>query len=218
MIKMTRVKLMLIVLVVGMVAFLSSCQSTATQERFLMAQADVASCQTQVLALRSTPQAAPQFKDETNMLLYLVVQELADSKKGDDMDACASSYIAMIRADGAKTNSLINRGFGLAGLGMGVWGAAIITDGIIDLAGQGSNTFNARDITVSNTPGAGSAEFPGGAATMNTNIGGGSIQTLTDGSSIVTAEKQIVNPSVSDSGVVDLNDSLDGANNDASLF
>lgn len=198
------------------------CQSKATSERFSMAQSDVRACQSEVIAMKTSLANKPAitFKSESNALVYLVVQELAKSKATDDLAACSSAYIAMVNSDGRKTGKLIDGGFRLGSIGLGLIGVDMLVDGVTDLAGSGSDSYSFRDVSLTNKAGDATEFMPGGTATMNTNIGDGRIQTLTDGSRITNAEKFQEN-AVAEGGTLTSplqDDSGDGSGNEAGFL
>jgi len=123
---------------------IGGCQTEATSARFASAQADALTCQQRVLSYKETmARNQPTLKGQ-DLLLYMVVAKALDSRTADELASCDDMFIAMTNADSVKTSKLIDRGFGLAGIGLGIWGVSIVTNGITDLANGGVNgdTFN----------------------------------------------------------------------------
>ena len=132
-----------LLLFVPMILLIQGCQSAATSARFDQAQTNTLTCQQRVLDYKEkVANVKPQFKSEQNMLMYLMIKELANTKASNDLDACSKVYTAMINADSHKMGKILDGSFRLGSMGLGLWGVSIITNGITDLASDGGSTSN----------------------------------------------------------------------------
>jgi len=183
------------------------CQTDQTANRFMSAQTNVLSCQQRVLAFKEKMATRPavMWKDERNALVYMVVEKLAQNNATDEMSACDDAYIAMIRADSAKTagiSSIVKTG---VGVGLGLVGVKILADGITELANpdgavsgdvwnvsgsrvnsnSGNNGGNASSsgdgLGLSNTFSTGSGQATGGFEPRTTPVNG-DVSEITTGS------------------------------------
>ena len=127
---MTRVKRSFLVL---SLISLAGCQTELTAARFKSAQGDIQQCY-QTVAAAQKAQQMPRFKDDRDLLVYLVVQKMTAS---NPYSHCDDAYIAMIQADSQKTSGISNIVKTGVGVGLGLVGVKILADGIVDVADDG---------------------------------------------------------------------------------
>lgn len=112
------------IFIVLIALFLTGCQTKETQQRFM--QANNATLECQRLAIAADEKRANQppmmWKDERNALVYLVVQELAGSKRANLMSYCDDLAIAMAQGDAQKVSGILQTVRTLGGIGLGVIG------------------------------------------------------------------------------------------------
>ena len=127
---------------------LAGCQTELTAARFKSAQTDIQQCYRTVASAQKAQQM-PRFKDDRDLLVYLVVQKMTAS---NPYSHCDDAYIAMIQADAQKTagiSGIVKTG---VGVGLGLVGVKILADGITDLAnnGEASEIWNVEGSRVVN--------------------------------------------------------------------
>lgn len=191
------------------------CQSKATSARFDAAQQYAFACQTQAMQVKQARASQPKttYADPRDQLLVDIVGKVLQAGTASDMDACDDAYVAMVKADGMKTGKLIDGGFKLGGIGLGLVGVNILTNGITELAGSGSDSYSFRDVNMTNTAGVGGMA-EGGAATMSFNAGG-------DTNLLGPNASQIQSEKFQDNGQNEGNpvqDDSDGNNNNPGIF
>lgn len=208
--------LLITTFVVFVVLTMSGCQSKATSARFDAAQQFMFACQTQAMQIQAQPKQASTYTDPRDQLLALAIEKMSQPAQ-TPMESCDDFYIAMINGDTKKMQAMINGGFGLAKAGLVLWGVDILAGGITDLAGSGSDSYQFRDVNMTNNAGAGGlaeGAGAGGSAVMNFNAGG-DLNNLDNGSSIIQAEK--FQDNTGNAGGPILDDSGDGGNNEAGI-
>ena len=127
---------------------LTGCQTEATSQRFLSAQSDIQTC-IQTIATAEQARQAPAFKDDRDLLVYLMVRQMQEQ---NPYVVCNQAYIAMIQADRNKVDRLTGATTSLGLMGLGLVGVKILSDGLNDLAGSSStartqNNYNSRVVS-----------------------------------------------------------------------
>ena len=117
---------------------MTGCQTKTTSARFQAAQSDIQTCY-QTIAAAQSKQALPTFKDDRDMLVFLVVQKLTQI---NPYDHCDDAYIAMISADQAKTRNIAGIVKTGVSMGLGLIGLDILTDGLTRGSNVSGDTWN----------------------------------------------------------------------------
>lgn len=137
-------------IIVLLSVMLASCQTAETAARYSAAQDNALSCQERVIAYKEKLAAQRvTFTDERNALMYMVVQELAKVKASDELASCNQMYVAMINADAQKTGKLIDGGFRLGGMALGIVGIDILASKLSS-GGTSGDTWNVSNSRVVN--------------------------------------------------------------------
>lgn len=116
----------------------TGCQTKTTSARFQAAQSDIQACYKTIAAAQSK-QAVPTFKDDRDMLVFLVIQKLTQA---NPYAHCDDAYIAMISADQAKTSNVAGIVKTGVGMGLGLIGLDILTNGLTRGSSTTGDTWN----------------------------------------------------------------------------
>lgn len=150
---------------------LTGCQTKETSARFQAAQSDIQACYTTV-AQAQAAQQIPKFKDDRDLLVYLVVQKMTAN---NPYAHCDDAYIAMIQADQAKVRGILNTTSTLGGIGLGIVGVKVLADGFSGTENVSGDTWNVNSSRINNkaTASGGSTISSSGEGLGTGNVFGG---------------------------------------------
>ena len=140
------------VFIIFVFTMLTGCQTKETAARFSQAQSDIQACYATV-AQAQAAQQLPRFKDDRDLLVYLVVQKMTAN---NPYNHCDDAYIAMINSDRSKMDGILRTTSTLGGIGLGIVGVKVLADGFNSGGTETTNNTNyTNSRVVSNSPASG---------------------------------------------------------------